>query len=240
VSEIEQLVHVVDPNAVGVEAAIPTLGELRAMVQAQRDTFVQDKAAGHPWSAERVQAMQEATTACYAEVLPIWTTGYAGWPSWIALNAAMKRDEPLLVDIRLNPWSDQPDYQREILEKRLGERYLSLPEWGNVNYKRGPIQIRDFQAGLRRLVALTPLRPVVLMCGCLSYGSCHRAEIARQLEVAGWASVQEYSLKTYGVATTATPPNKYGLRDYWQQKEHVAAYLAAVERREQEFRVAYP
>ncbi len=56
---------------------------------------------------------------------------------------------------------------------------------GNVNYRQGgPIQILDYEAG-RDQIERCP-QPVVLMCTCEKYHTCHRQVVAEMLRRDGF------------------------------------------------------
>ncbi len=56
---------------------------------------------------------------------------------------------------------------------------------GNVNYRQGgPIQILDYAAG-RDQIERCP-QPVVLMCACEKYQTCHRQVVAEMLRRDGF------------------------------------------------------
>ena len=59
-----------------------------------------------------------------------------------------------------------------------------MPAFGNRNYKGGPVEIVDYQAG-KSLVAAHP-RPVILLCVCRDPATCHRADVARRLAGEGF------------------------------------------------------
>ena len=170
-----------------------SLPQIAAHIHRTRELYREQAAAGYPFSASEAQADYRAFVEMYAETLPIYTTGYAAWGSLRAFQAALERTNALVVDVRETPYSKMPDWTGENLAAKLGASYAQIREWGNTARKRGGIQIADFEGGLRRLIKLTPAQPVLLLCGCRDYGTCHRATLADKLIDRGF-SVQEYSI----------------------------------------------
>jgi hypothetical protein len=118
----------------------------------------------------------------------IYTAGYQGRdrPGFLrqlgALGAA-------LWDIRFKPCSPNPGWQQGAL-RRDYPRYRHLGAWGNRNYKAGPIEFADYEAGLaalREQLAAEPGTPVVLLCACKDAASCHRTALAERLRGEGYA-----------------------------------------------------
>jgi len=133
----------------------------------------------------------------------IFTWGYYGQQVSDA-ESLMTKHNAILVDIRLKPFSRfDPQWNQKQLEKRLGGRYVHLPEWGNLNYKgqlgQG-IMLADFGAGLAKLCAL-PATGVILMCVCKYGHKCHRATVADLLKGAGYEVTE---LRVNATATTLT------------------------------------
>lgn len=112
----------------------------------------------------------------------VWTTGYSNWHVSELHGEAVKRNA-IVVDIRKSPYSNREEWQIENLVMRMGEWYGHLPQWGNKNYKGGPIEIVDFDSGLRMFRAIK--RNVILMCGCSKLTGCHRSTIANRLRQHG-------------------------------------------------------
>lgn len=118
----------------------------------------------------------------------LYTYGYSGGGTIADLKRYAEAGL-LIVDTRLKPvtrWRREFNYGP--LTTELGDSYLSIPEFGNLNYQGGPIQINDFMDGMTRLRnALTkpratgPFRGVVLLCTCANPMTCHRSEVAQRL-----------------------------------------------------------
>ena len=111
---------------------------------------------------------------------PLFTVGYTGW-SIDLLNRALDERNALLVDIRERPTSMRPEFGYASLAQRLGERYTHVPEFGNVNYRDGPIVLAQPRRGLRRARAYLMTTPVVLLCACRNWEMCHRRNAAEYI-----------------------------------------------------------
>lgn len=115
--------------------------------------------------------------------MTIYTLGYQGWkPDAITQTAA--RLDAVVVDVRLKPFSRYRPWTGPAFKARLGESYLWLHAFGNINY-RLPIEqakLVDYDAG-KKVVAeiLATGRPVILMCGCADLATCHRRIVAERL-----------------------------------------------------------
>lgn len=112
------------------------------------------------------------------------TAGYGGRRPE-ALLALAERRELVVVDVRLSPRSRVPGWNKGPLERLLGDRYLPLPAWGNLNYRSGgPVAIADLEAGLAAVDSLA--RAPLLVCVCRDAGACHRSVLAEALAARGW------------------------------------------------------
>lgn len=118
----------------------------------------------------------------------IYTIGYTGRKPE-SIKEIIAALGATLFDIRLSPRSRVPYWNEGPLRALLGERYRHVKSLGNVNYKTGgPIQILDYAAGVATI--LQHPRPVVLMCACKDFHTCHRETVAKLLRKEGY-SVQE-------------------------------------------------
>ncbi|MCE5327874.1 MAG: DUF488 domain-containing protein [Planctomycetaceae bacterium] len=114
--------------------------------------------------------------------MTIYTLGYTGWKIE-DVQAAVDKVNGLLVDVRMMPRSRNPIWNSTSLAKRLPGQYLWLKQFGNRNYKAGPIEIVNFEAGaatLLREIAGSGKSPV-LLCGCSDVNICHRKILAEWL-----------------------------------------------------------
>lgn len=109
---------------------------------------------------------------------PIYTLGYAQW-SIVEVESQLDALDADLIDVRQRPYTTKPGFEKSDLRARLGDRYRHLPAFGNVNYKKGPIELADPDKGLRIIRKLK--RAPVLMCGCQDPRRCHRNAVARFL-----------------------------------------------------------
>jgi len=91
----------------------------------------------------------------------------------------------VVVDVRLSPRSRKPGWNKGRLTTMLGDRYLHLPELGNVNYKGGPILLKDPDVGIAVVMRELEQRSVILMCICGELSKCHRRVVADQLKARG-------------------------------------------------------
>lgn len=107
----------------------------------------------------------------------LYTYGYQGGSledlrHYIAAGA-------LILDTRLVPTSPNPLWRRASLERALGERYRWCKALGNVHFRSGgPVQLLDPEAGLMLLAGLIRESPVILLCACRAWQSCHRRVVA--------------------------------------------------------------
>lgn len=110
----------------------------------------------------------------------VYTFGYGGIPAAVLAQMLDLLDADLF-DIRYSAGSMNPDYSGKRLAERLGFRYNHIRPLGNENYKRdnAPIKIMDYAAGLIA-IQCNP-KPVVLMCACREYDSCHRHTVSQML-----------------------------------------------------------
>lgn len=122
----------------------------------------------------------------------VYTIGYSG-RSVEDVKAIVEDLDAVLFDIRFSPFSRNPDWTGQRLRSAFGFRYFHVKTLGNANYKSdGPISILDYNAG--RLAIEKSTRPVVLMCACAHYATCHRATVATMLRADGF-TVEEIGFK---------------------------------------------
>jgi len=107
----------------------------------------------------------------------IYTLGYgAGW-SDAEIREAIARTRGLLVDIRYKPTSRDPRWRRARLERTFDLHYLHLREFGNENYKGGPVKLVAPELGVEKIRNFLGrgLHPI-LMCACKTARHCHRRD----------------------------------------------------------------
>jgi hypothetical protein len=111
----------------------------------------------------------------------LYTAGYrAGWTPH-SLLAEATRLNAVVLDIRLNPTSMQPDWRKHELARALGGRYQHVPELGNLNYQGGPITIANLPVGLAHIRHELAHRSVILLCACANHQTCHRTTVVAEL-----------------------------------------------------------
>lgn len=118
----------------------------------------------------------------------IYTIGYTGRKPE-EIKQAVRERGAVLLDIRFSPRSRVPQWTKKRLTELLGERYKHVKALGNINYKGGPIELVDFEAGKAIIDGFEV--PVVLMCACKDQHRCHRTTVAQMLQAQGDYQIQE-------------------------------------------------
>lgn len=118
----------------------------------------------------------------------LYTFGYSGQQPEDLLALAEQLDA-VVADIRFSPRSRIPQWNGGRLAKLLGDRYHHLPALGNRNYKGGPVEIVDLEAGLAQVADLLVHQPVILLCVCADIQHCHRRLAAETIVVRYGASL---------------------------------------------------
>lgn len=131
----------------------------------------------------------------------IYTLGYARW-SIEEVEECLETLDATLLDIRYAPRTTKPGFTRDELDQRLGSRYVHIPAFGNVHYKRDGIKLSDPDRGLEQLRALEG--PFVLMCGCKRPEQCHRSEVAEF--IADW---EEASIRHLQAPAQSAQPDLF-------------------------------
>jgi hypothetical protein len=109
----------------------------------------------------------------------VFTFGYQGHKPEDLLREC-QRLGAVVCDIRFRPVSRNPVWNQSRLKQMFGERYMHIGALGNRNYKGGPIDIADMEAGLNIVLEHLQRRPVVLMCVCRDFEHCHRRLVAEK------------------------------------------------------------
>jgi uncharacterized protein (DUF488 family) len=131
----------------------------------------------------------------------VYTLGYAG-VTVDELKAVAEALDATIFDVRYSPQSRNPTFRLAHLKKELGDRYHWLRAFGNVNYRNGgEILLEDPSAGM--LAVHQSQKPVILMCACRDYDTCHRKTIAEFLTEYAF-QVQEIDPKQYKPAHQPT------------------------------------
>lgn len=111
----------------------------------------------------------------------LYTIGYSG-RKLDELKAIVAEAQAVLVDIRFSPFSRVPHWRGDALGRVLGERYHHIGALGNKNYRGGSIEIVDMKQGVAEVISLLSQSPVILMCACKNYHTCHRKVVADFIE----------------------------------------------------------
>ena len=86
----------------------------------------------------------------------------------------------LVVDVRLRPSSRVAGFGQAALRQALGDGYLWLGGFGNVNYRNGgPIRLADFDGAEAALRGRA--ENIILLCACRDVATCHRKVVAEKL-----------------------------------------------------------
>ena len=114
------------------------------------------------------------------------TIGYRGRSFSGLCELLREHGVGVLIDIRYAAETRQKAFAKSTLSRRLpseaGIAYVHCGALGNRNYRSGPINIVDLDAGaaeVERLVA--EHGTAAIMCACRSVAGCHREEAARAL-----------------------------------------------------------
>lgn len=106
----------------------------------------------------------------------LYTLGYTGIEPHEILEAA-KRVNAIIADIRISPRSRHPQWNGQTLAKDWDGYYTHIPALGNKNYKGEygeGIMLKNPAQGAAQVIALLVARPVILMCACPDWHTCHR------------------------------------------------------------------
>lgn len=110
----------------------------------------------------------------------IYTLGYQRWTP-AALQATCADLGAALLDIRYSPRSQRPEWAGEALAQMLGATYTHCGALGNRNYKGGGIELAAPTKALPFVRNMLASQPVILLCVCADYRSCHRTVAATWL-----------------------------------------------------------
>jgi uncharacterized protein (DUF488 family) len=114
----------------------------------------------------------------------VYSIGYGG-RSPAQLLSILEEKDAVLFDIRFSPASMNPQWSRKQLSQTLGNRYVHVQALGNANYKNGgEIKLVDFDLG--RKIIDASAKPVVLMCACKDFRTCHRNTVLAKLSMLGY------------------------------------------------------
>lgn len=136
----------------------------------------------------------------------LYTLGYTG-AKLNDIQAWLESNNAILVDTRYSPLSRVTTWQGDNLKKVIGSRYIHMRSLGNKNYKLQfgeGIMIVDMEKGTSDLLNILKSQPVVLMCACENYHTCHRTTTADEM-------AKRYGVKVVHLVLSdlkPTPPSK--------------------------------
>lgn len=112
----------------------------------------------------------------------IQTIGYTEPGAEERIAEFLKQEGAALIDIRMMPRSRYYwRFNKDRLSKLYPSQYIHMPDFGNVNYRPNDrakgIKIAKPGAGLHQIMYLLNDKfehPIMLMCACKDYSSCHR------------------------------------------------------------------
>ena len=110
--------------------------------------------------------------------MKLYTFGYQG-VSVVEFDRLLSSLGGVVADVRKMPWSKDESWTKHRLINYFGRRYVHVPEFGNVNYKTGgPVVLVNPIVGVERVSRWLTTMPVVLLCGCWQWSTCHRRDAA--------------------------------------------------------------
>ena len=108
----------------------------------------------------------------------LYTFGYEQRPPEDLLAEADRLDA-VVVDVRIQPFSKRAAWGKPHLAALLGHRYRWVAGFGNKNYKGGPVELADPEAGLAQIADLIAEgRNIILLCYEADPANCHRSQVA--------------------------------------------------------------
>jgi len=111
--------------------------------------------------------------------MELYTVGYGAIKHIADLATVVKSRNLQLIDVRLSPRSRNPVWAGKNVAEVFGDHYTHIQDWGNLNYRGGPIKIKNIDQGHTALLnALKGRDGAVLMCMCASHGKCHRTTVS--------------------------------------------------------------
>ena len=112
----------------------------------------------------------------------LYHLGYEGRTPATMLESLREREISILCDVRLNPRSRVPHWNKGRLSascEGADIHYEHVNALGNALYRSGGIELLDPLAGILTLIALMQEGKVAVMCMCKKVDVCHRAEVLR-------------------------------------------------------------
>jgi uncharacterized protein (DUF488 family) len=114
----------------------------------------------------------------------LYDLGYQAIKDPQLLLATACKLSAFVLDVRLNPRSRDPRWNRRYLERLFSAAvYIHVPALGNLNYRdwNAPVAIQGFEAGLTVIRYHLAAHSVILMCACSDRQTCHRLVIAERV-----------------------------------------------------------
>jgi uncharacterized protein (DUF488 family) len=152
----------------------------------------------------------------------VYTAGYTGKTPQ-ELRALAVALDATVFDIRFSPRSRVPEWNKEPLQRALGDRYRHVPALGNRNYRGDlgeDVNLAKPEEGIRQVLAHP--QPVLLLCVCSGFHHCHRRNVAALLaaegietqEITCWSRTPPTTHENRSGSSQGTPGGKTGhLRD---------------------------
>ena len=113
----------------------------------------------------------------------IYTLGYNNF-SFFEFRDKIKELDALIIDVRYNPSSYNPFWNKKYLQESFHTSYIHVPELGNKNYAHPDkeFDIVDIEAGSRVVREYLDLgMNCLLLCACEDFEKCHRYIIAQYI-----------------------------------------------------------
>lgn len=121
----------------------------------------------------------------------LYDLGYNDLKKAVELAQIANHLDAVIVDIRFQPHTRNPEFSLAHLQEVLNDRYVHIGELGNKNYKgEGEIQLVNAEAGISKVHSLLTEKSVILICACWKRSDCHRLVVSVEYE------------KRHGVAST--------------------------------------
>lgn len=130
------------------------------------------------------------------------------------------RRNAIVLDCRFSPYSPYHGWLKKAFQTALGDRYIWVRGFGNVNYKSGgSVRLYDEAEGLKVVATLGKAskdgKPIIdaiaLMCACADVSTCHRRHVSYVVnDFLGWPV---YHLTAQDImGTSEKPPSEATLR----------------------------
>jgi uncharacterized protein (DUF488 family) len=148
-----------------------------------------------------------------SKLFPLYTLGYTGLKPDEILKAA-KALNAIIADIRIAPRSRHPMWNQAKMIAAWQERYLHIPALGNRNYKGQygeGVMLTDAEAGSAEVTRLLEAQPVILLCACADWHTCHRRTAAEVIQTKTGVEVIHLSIAEVHRFNTPDEPQQLSL-----------------------------